>query len=283
MIERLVLDIGGVLCEVCLQPPLQSAALVARYAEFLTVAVPDWQIELRYDPLLIDEGVDTVTYTGAVTQFRYATFAGSIDLDAQRAVVSMVDEASADAVLERIMSHICMQLLPRQHHALWLHAAGLVWGGNGYAFFGPSHAGKTTLSRLARGRAEILSDENVIVRCGAAGPQLISTPFWGHRDPLAAIQRVRRTVPLRALFALRHTPDFQVRRLSAAEAVLVLLATEKVPAERVESAAAWLGAAEQLVQQVPIYELGFAPTPVVWEFLEERGLLSPERSDLKGL
>ena len=44
--ERLVSDIGGILCEVCLQPPLSSAALMARYAAFLTTAVPDWQIEL---------------------------------------------------------------------------------------------------------------------------------------------------------------------------------------------------------------------------------------------
>lgn len=199
-------------------------------------------------------------------------------------LTSTPGEAWAASAIERVLSYICMQMLPRHHHALWLHATGLVFNGNGYVFFGPSGAGKTTLSglarHLARDRAEILSDENVIVRYAAGtvrhntgGAQLISTPFWGHSTPVDLIRRTRRTVPLRALFALRQTPGFQLQPLSAAKAVLALLTTEKVTTERVDSAAAWLGAAEQLVQQAPVYELGFLPTPEVWSFLEQHGLL----------
>ena len=260
-------------CEVRLRPPLSSVALIERYAAFLTSAAPDWQLEVWHDPALTDGDDESIEHTGAVTQFRVAAYAGSIDLDARRAIVSTPGEARAASAIERVLSYIAMQMLPRQHQALWLHAVGLVWNGHGVVFFGPSGAGKTTLAGLARDRAEILSDENVIVQSVAAGPQLISTPFWGHSTPADLIRRVRRTVPLHALFSLRHTSEFQVRRLSASEAVLALLATEKVATERVESAAAWLGAAEQLVRQVPVYQLSFAPTPAVWEFLEQRGLL----------
>lgn len=268
-----MLDIGGVVYEVHLPDPAWRAALAERYTAFLSAAPPDWQIDLRHDPTLTYAEDDSIEHIGALTQFRVAAYAGAIDLDARRAVVSAPSEAHAPSALERVLSYICMQMLPRQHQALWLHAAGLVSNGNGYVFFGPSGAGKTTLATLARERAEILSDENVIVRCTAGGPQLISTPFWGHSTPGDLIRRTRRTVPLRALFALRHTSSLQVRPLSAAEAVLALLATEKVATERVDSAAAWLGAAEQLVQQAPVYELGFLPTPEVWSFLEQRGLM----------
>lgn len=273
MADTLALDIGGVVCEVSVPQPAWHAALAARYAAFISAAQPDWQIDLRHDPALTDGGVNSIEHTAAVTRFRVAAYAGAIDLGARQAFVTTPSEARAASAIERVVSYICMQMLPRHHHALWLHATGLVLNGNGYVFFGPSGAGKTTLSMLARDRAEILSDENVIVRCGADGPQLISTPFWGFNTPIDLIRRTRRTVPLRALFALRHTPDFQVRPLSAAEAVLVLLATEKVATERVDSAAAWLNTAEQLVQQAPIYQLEFAPTPEVWAFLERRGLI----------
>ncbi len=273
MVDTLHLDIGGVGCDIKLPYPAWHAPLAARYAAFLSSAGPDWRIDLRHDAALTDGAAEWIEHSGDVTRFRVAAYTGTIDLDARHAVVSAPSAARAASAIERVLSYICMQMLPRQHHALWLHAAGLVLKGHGYVFFGPSGAGKTTLSGLARDRAEILSDENVIVRYDADGPQLISTPFWGHSTPGDLIRRIRRTVPLRALFALRHTPDFQVRPLSAAEAVLALLATEKVATERVDSAAAWLGAAEQLVQQAPVYELGFAPTPQVWTFLEQRGLL----------
>jgi hypothetical protein len=273
MLDPLVLDLGGLVCAIRLPQVTWYAPLQRRYASFATDMPPVWQIEVRYDPALIDGEEESIAHVGAVTQFRVAAYAGSIDLDAQRAWVSTPNEARAASAIERVLSYICLQMLPRQHQSLWLHAVGLAWQGNGVVFFGPSGAGKTTLAGLARDRAVILSDENVIVQYNAAGPQLMSTPFWGHSTPADLIQRVRRTVPLCAMFSLRHTPDFAVRRLSAAEAVLALLATEKVATERVESAAAWLGAAQQLVQQVPVYELSFAPTLAVWEFLEHRGLL----------
>ena len=81
MTERLVLDIGGVVCEVCLQPPLQSVALVARYAAFLTAAAPDWQINAQSDSTSPNVGEGRIEYSEAVTQFRVAAYAGSIDLD----------------------------------------------------------------------------------------------------------------------------------------------------------------------------------------------------------
>ncbi len=273
MADRLVLDIGGVVCEVNLPQSTWYAPLAARYAPFLSSTDPDWHVDLQLDPGPIKGGNSSIEHTEAVTRFQVAPYAGMIDLDTRQALVTTPDEFSADEIIERVLAYICMQILPRQHQALWLHAAGLVFNGLGYVFFGPSMAGKTTLAKLARDRAEILSDENVIVRYGANGPQLISTPFWGHRTPLEVIQRVRRSVPLRALFALRHTTDFQLRPLSATEAVLALLATWIVPTERADSAAAWLGTAGHLVQQAPVYELSFAPTPQVWSFLEQQGLL----------
>ena len=140
MPDMLNLDIGGVVCQVNLPHPAWHAALAARYAEFLSTVQPDWQIELRHDPALTDGGVDSIEHTPTVTQFRIAAYAGTIDLGARQAFVSTPSEVRAASAIERVLSYICMQMLPRHHHALWLHAAGIVLNGNGYVFFGPSGA-----------------------------------------------------------------------------------------------------------------------------------------------
>ena len=86
MIERLRLDIGGLVCEICLPQSMSSAVFIARYAAFLTTAAPDWQIEVRYDPALTDGDDESIEHTGAVTQFRVAAYAGTIDLELRRDV-----------------------------------------------------------------------------------------------------------------------------------------------------------------------------------------------------
>jgi hypothetical protein len=165
-----------------------------------------------------------------------------------------------------------MQALPRQGSGLLLHASGIVLDGAGYVFTGASGRGKTTVSRLAAGRAEVgrtevLTDENVIVRLGAGGAELCSTPFWGHSTPPELIHRVNRRAPLKAVCLLEHAPDFRLDRLGPAEAIMALLTTEKVATERADSAAAWLAVAERLIARTPVYRLSFRPTPELWDFL----------------
>jgi hypothetical protein len=273
MLETLRLDIGGIVFEVHLPNSDWQAALAERYAAFLSAAEPDWHIELQHDPSLIDVAPGSIELSQTVTRFRIAAYAGLIDLESKQASVSTPSEARAASALERVLSYSCMQMLPREHGAIWLHAVGLVNHGQGYAFFGPSGAGKTTLAQLVRDHAEILTDENVIIASGTNGAQLMSTPIWGQSTPLEIIQRTRRSVPLRAMFALQHATHFKVTRLGDSEAIVALLGTEKVATERVESATAWLGAAGQIVQQVPIYRLEFAPTVEVWKYLEQQQLI----------
>ena len=114
---------------------------------------------------------------------------------------------------------------------------------------------------------EVLSDENVIVRLGAGGPELCSTPFWGFSTPPELIQRVNRRMPLAAIHLLTHAPAFRLTPLTAGQAVLALLTTEKVATERADSAAAWLAVAERLVAQIPLSRLEFLPTVQIWDFL----------------
>ncbi len=265
--NRLTLDVGGVVLAVDV-PGGWLAPLEARYAPFVVDAPPAWQVTLRHDPAVDDAGAGWIDHAGPLTRFQVQTYAGWLDLDARLAEVSAPSEARAFSAVERVLVYICMQTLPREHDSLLLHAAGVARHDGGAAFVGPSGAGKTTVASLAPGHGQLLGDENVIVRLGADGPQLLSTPFWGFSTPPDLIVRARLQAPLRAVYILAQTPDYQRTPLTAGQAVMALLASEKVAIERPESAAAWLAVAEQLVARVPVYRLGFRPTPELWAFLD---------------
>ena len=261
------LDIAGVTFAVQLPAPAWRPALAGRYAAFPGPSRAAWQVTVTHDPALAVVDSAWIRHDGPVTTYRVSDLAGRIDLEARRADVRIPSEARTASALERVIAYVCMQVLPREHAALWLHAAGIVRDGVGHVFFGASGAGKTTVAGLAAGYGQVLSDENVVVRLAASGPELLSTPFWGQSTPPALICRVNRRAPLRALYALAQAPAFDLARLGPAEAVMALLGTEKVATERAASADARLAVAARLVAHVSVYRLGFRPDRDLWDFL----------------
>lgn len=277
----LLLDVAGVILA-CDAPADWQPALAARYAPFVCAQRPPdapesavWRIVLRADPTLAPPEAwrhsdDWIAHDGALTRFAVAGLAGTIDLETRTAAIAAPNQARAYSALERTAVYIAMQALPRSYDGLLLHGCGVVRHGQGLAFIGHSGAGKTTTARLAQGYGEVLGDENVVLRPdGADGATLWSTPFWGGSTPPELIARVRRQVPLQAIYMLEHAPAFELTRLAPAAAVLALLTSEKIPVERPESAAAWLRAAERLLARVPCYRLGFRPTAELWPFLDK--------------
>lgn len=269
MTRTFALDLAGVTVAVEVTEPAWYPDLVQRYVAFATTGATSWAVRLNWDPTLEVADWPVVEHMGDTTQFRVMAYRGWVDLARRQAVVYAPAAERAASAIERVLVYILMQMLPREHDGLLLHGVGVAWHGEGHLFFGPSGAGKTTLAQRAAGHAQVLCDENVVVRMGQSRFELCSTPFWGHSTPPDLIGRINRRVPLRALYALEQTDDFSLQRLSPGQGVVALSLTEKVAAERTSSAAAWLAVAEHLVQRVPVYRLGVALRPGFWEFLAE--------------
>lgn len=270
-IEPLCMEVAGIPFGLCLPSEAWRAVLAAHYAAFLAPAAPGWTVTVEHEPGLTDPTAPWIRHEGESTTYCLWNDAGRINLETHRATVRISREANVGGALDRVLAYTCMQALPREHDGLLLHAAGIAIDGEGHVFTGPSGAGKSTVAGLAAGRGEVLVDENVILRFGAQGPELFSTPFWGQSTPPELIRRVNRRVPLAAIYLLIQAPAFALSRLSPPEAALALLTTEKVATERTESAGAWLAMAERLIAQVPIYRLAFCPTVELWDFLGSLG------------
>jgi hypothetical protein len=270
-----ILTMGGL--PQCVHLPAADwlPGLLERYTDFVTeeqltvAALPPWEVTVVEEASAEDIWARWIVHEGPVTHFQVAGFGGWIDLSSRTARIGVPSRERAASAVDRITAYVLMQALPREREALLLHATGISIEGKGHCFFGASGAGKTTVARLAAGRGELLTDENVILQLAPDGPRLVSTPYWGHSTPPEMIRRKSRSVPLTALYELTHTPGFVLMRLGPGAAAAALLGTEKVATERVESADAWLAVAGRLVASVPVYRLGFRPTAELWDFLRE--------------
>lgn len=269
MTNLVTLTVAGLSFVVTAPDAAWAAELAGRYLPFLSAARPDWRVRLRHEPDVGPAAAPWVIHEEQATRFSVGHMSGVIDLAARRAEVTAPALGYGGSAVDRAISFILMQELPRGHDALLLRGVALVRHGWGLAHCGRSGVGKTTTARLAVGYADVLVDENLVISLAGGQPTLFSTPFWGGSTPHEMIRRVRRQAPLRALLLPEHGPDFTLERLTDGDAVLALLTTEKVAIERVSSASAWLATAEKLVAQAPTYRLHFRPTQELWPFLDE--------------
>lgn len=267
----LTVDIADIAFAIRLPAAHWAAALAEQYRAFLADGPASWQVDVEADPSLPrTEGV-WVRREGRITRFRLHTSAGQIDFQRRRAILLAASPLWAISGLDRLLSYVLMHVLPAQEQAVLLHGVGIAVEGRGQLFFGPSGAGKTTIASLAAGKYDILSDENLILRCASSIPLLLATPFWGTSTPAHLIRRNRHQLPLRGLYALRHGPEFHLERLTPPDAVLDLLLTEKIAADDPQSLNRWLAVVETLLASAPVYRLTFRPTPDLWDFLDSAG------------
>jgi hypothetical protein len=159
---------------------------------------------------------------------------------------------------------ILARLLPA-FGGVFVHAAAVSLKGRGLLFAGPSEAGKSTIVKLIGERGEVLCDDRVVVRKDAGGFRVHGT--WNHGE----VRRVSPgSAPLRAVLFLRQARVNRLERVEDPQAVLreflPRLVRPLVSADWWERA---LALAEDVVREVPFYDLSFDKSGAVVEILEE--------------
>jgi len=147
----------------------------------------------------------------------------------------------------------------------FVHAAGVRMNGQGFVFAGPSEAGKSTIVKLIGARGEVLCDDRVIIRKEAAGFRVHGT--WNHGEIPTVSPG---SAPLRAVFFLRQAKMNRIERVDDPKAVLRdLLPRLARPLVSADWWEAVLAVAEEVVREVPFYDLFFDTSGAVVEALEE--------------
>lgn len=198
-------------------------------------------------------------------------WAASWDRAAGRATVAatsderVVFDRTVENFLRVVFAHLAIE-----KGALLLHGAGVVREGRAWIFFGPSGAGKTTVTTLSRG-AHVLSDDLVmIVPSGTPSARYAacSVPFRGVLTPGATIDRI---FPLAGLFRLVQDSDDRVEYLDAPQAVGELVQSLPFVTDCPETIPAVLEVASAVAGSVPVSRLHFTKGPGFWKVIEDVG------------
>ena len=138
-----------------------------------------------------------------------------------------------------------------------IHAAGVDIDGRGCIFPGPSGAGKSTTCQQFISRSDfcILSDDRVIVRNSGATFNVFGTPWPGD----AGIAR-NAHVPLRGIFFMLPGQANRITAIDRREALERLMPVTSIPWYDREIVEKNLTFMENLVSNVPAYELRFKPS-----------------------
>jgi hypothetical protein len=183
----------------------------------------------------------------------------------------VTDSSSASGSANRVLYPLNYPLdevlfinLLSQGRGVELHACGVSMGEQGLLFVGPSGAGKSTIARLMRASlgVVVLSDDRTIVRRIGERWLIFGTPWHGQAKALAAV-----CAELTKIFVLRRSATNEARRIPRLQGASELVARSFPTYWDAAGMRYTLGLVDELTSKVPIYELGFAPTPACVEFV----------------
>jgi hypothetical protein len=236
---------------------------------------------------------DTPRFPNSLVQTKTLGPAGSFDI-ADGLISGSYDPASGRGTLraKAILGHgrlmrILEQVFYQAFHSarqiagkksFLVHSAGVIAGGLGFLFVGPSESGKTTVARHSAAR-HVLGDEMNLVIPDPDGYQVAGTLFNGtfrEKRPGRA--------PLAGVFLLAQATHHRLVPVPPAEAVSAL-ATEIVPpigldqVPTADTVPAMVDTAVQLLENIELKVLEFRSDPEFWEVITDHFGLPSENGD----
>jgi len=141
------------------------------------------------------------------------------------------------------------------HEGALVHSAALDFKEKAYMFAGRSGTGKSTLSRHFQSAGyDVLSDDRIALRKMDNDFCAFGTPWSGEADIA-----LNKGLPLGGLFFISHGPDNIIRAITQAEAAEKLMPVTSIPFYDKEAMLNILSFCEDLISNVPVYELYFKP------------------------
>ena len=143
---------------------------------------------------------------------------------------------------------------------MMLHASAVALDGRAYLFSGPSGMGKSTHTRLWQStfgeNAKVFNDDKPALRLLDGRWFAYGTPWCG-KDGI----NINMKVPLAGICFLRRGDKNEIRRLSMQEAAARILGQTPWKFKKVENLDNLLKLVDQLVRDIPVYELFNKPEP----------------------
>jgi len=186
-----------------------------------------------------------ITYVAEAGDVKYESLQKAIDAAKSKAVVTMLADTRENVTIST------------PYNGLMLHASAAALGGRAYLFSGPCGRGKSTHTRLWQqtfGEAvQVFNDDKPALRRLDGRWYAYGTPWCG-KDGINLNQKW----PLGGICFLEKSQENRIRRLSAAEALPLILAqtTYRLPPQYMELLLASL---DSLLREIPVFLLENRP------------------------
>lgn len=155
-----------------------------------------------------------------------------------------------------------------RYNGLYLHASAVEYEGRAYLFSAPSGTGKSTHTRLWQQcfgeSAQVFNDDKPSLRRLENTWYAYGTPWCG-KDHI----NLNRKVPVAGICFLKQASENRIRHLSKQEAVNKILSQTIRKFQSGEQLDLLLGNLDQLVREIPFFELENLPVPEAAELSYE--------------
>jgi hypothetical protein len=256
--HRFVLSLGGLPVEIATDSDGIAGYLKEHFGGFLDDREPSVRLELgeadeRAFPFETLVG-SLITYArGSHVIGKFRTMAGFIDTARHRGR-GLVAAGNYRQDLGNYLRFIIDAMMP-PFGAVLFHTAGAARRGHAYLFYGPSTAGKSTITALLARQAEILSDDMLVVRLVDGRLRAATCGFWGGGTTEYPTRRI--DLEVRALFRLRKAAEVSVTRIEPARAALDVLASVPNMERPARDREFVLDFAKAAAGSAPFFELAF--------------------------
>lgn len=190
------------------------------------------------------------------SEFKHIYFHNELDL--QKSGIIDIYRTVANSLL---LQHSIIN-----QQGLIFHAAGGRVQNKGMVFTAPSGTGKSTLSHLLLSSSgnKLFSEERIIIRSVGDGWHLWGTPWCG-----TGSIALNDSSPLSALVFLSQAEQTSIKPLAPSAALHRLLKVVSIPWYSEEWTNKGLAICEELIREIPMYELSFTPDQSAVSAVEE--------------
>jgi hypothetical protein len=203
---------------------------------------------------LAKAGTKNVLFVGPVPRKGGSDMAVVFDRDYG---AGKIYQKSVNELFRRFVDQFLIINLLSQNKGFLLHSSGVIWKGRGLCFAGLSGTGKSTLLDLFKdevSRECLLNDDRCALRNYGDKWRVFGTPWYGESRVSSSAG-----ADLSALFLIRHAKQNYLRKLSVSEIFPQLMVLSLLPLWDEQAASAVLATFKKLLENIPVYELGFLP------------------------
>ena len=160
------------------------------------------------------------------------------------------------------MGPLILYYLTTKFDAIMIHASGVNYNGNGLLFSGFSGTGKSTMANLwSENNCQIINDDRLIIRKEKNSYKIYNTPMF--------YDDVQKSIELKGIYLIKHHIENTIERLNGALAVSKLTAfCIQHPYDK-NFLEHHLEFISDLINYIPIYDLGFKPNNDVIDFIKK--------------